>query len=275
MTPGCNPPSPTRRRQFNPNTNKTPINLTSESSTPAGTARGDVFATTHWTAVLAAGRRSTPQADVALEELCRTYWFPLYAYVRRRGHAREDAQDLTQAFFARFLEKNYLEGLSGERGKFRAFLLASLNHFLTNEWDRARRQKRGGGVATLSLDWQDADTRYQIDPADNLSPDKLYDRVWAVTLLERVLARLRVENVSDGKAPAFEKLKPFLTFGRAALPYAEAAAALNLSEAAARVAVHRLRRRYRELLREEIRQTLSDPAQVEEEMRSLFNSFSA
>jgi DNA-directed RNA polymerase specialized sigma24 family protein len=264
----------TLSRQFNPNTWKTPTNLASESSTPAGTARGDVFATTHWTAVLAAGRRSTPQANVALEELCRTYWFPLYAYVRRRGHAREDAQDLTQAFFARFLEKNYLEGLSGERGKFRAFLLASLNHFLANEWDRARRQKRGGGLAALSLDWQDADTRYQIDPADNLSPDKLYDRVWAVTLLERVLARLRAESNADGKALAFEKLKPFLTAGKAAIPYAEAATALGVSEAAARVAVHRLRRRYRELLRDEIGQTLSDPAQVEEEMRSLFNSFS-
>ncbi len=225
--------------------------------------------------MLAAGRRSSPHADVALEELCRTYWFPLYAYVRRRGHTREDAQDLTQAFFASFLGKNYLEGLSGERGKFRAFLLASLNHFLANEWDRARRQKRGGGVAALSLDWQDADTRYQIEPADILSPDKLYDRVWAVTLLERVLLRLRSENAADGRAAVFEKMKPFLTAGTAAIPYAEAASALNLSEAAARVAVHRLRRRYRELLREEIRQTLSDPAQVDEEMRSLFNSFSA
>lgn len=237
--------------------------------------RGDVFATTHWTVVLAAGSRSTPNAEVALEELCRTYWYPLYAYVRRRGHTHEDAQDLTQAFFARFLEKNYLETLSSERGKFRAFLLASLNHFLANEWDRARRQKRGGGQAVLSLDWQDADTRYQIDPADNLSPDKLYDRVWAVTLLERVLARLRAESTSDGKTAAFEKLKPFLTAGRTAISYAEAAASLNLSEPAARVAVHRLRRRYRELLREEIRQTLSDPAQVEEEMRALFSSFSS
>src|SRR4029077_15231258 len=132
------------------------------------------------------------------------------AYARRRGHAREDAEDLTQAFFARFLEKNYLEGLSGERGRFRAFLLASLNHFLANEWDRARRQKRGGGVAALSLDWQDADTRYQIDPADNLSPDKLYDRVWAVTLLERVIGHLRNESATEGKSKLFEELRPFL-----------------------------------------------------------------
>ncbi len=233
-----------------------------------------MFATTHWTAVLAAGRRGAPQADVALEELCRTYWYPLYAYVRRRGHAREDAEDLTQAFFVRFLEKNYLEGLSGERGKFRAFLLASLNHFLSNEWDRARRQKRGGGAAVLSLDWQDADARYRIDPADHLSPDRLYDRAWAVTLLERVLARLRAENAGEGKAEAFEQLKPFLTAGRGAIPCAEAASALKLTEAAVRVAVHRLRRRYRELLREEIRQTLLDPAQVPEEMRALLGAFS-
>ncbi len=233
-----------------------------------------MFATTHWTAVVAAGGRSAPEAGVALEELCRTYWFPLYAYVRRRGHTREDAEDLTQAFFARFLEKNYLGGLSGERGKFRAFLLASLNHFLANEWDRSQRQKRGGGMAALSLDWQGADTRYQIDPADHLSPDKVYDRVWAVTLLERVLGRLRAENVSDGRAEAFETLKPFLTSGTGAVPYAEAAAALNTTEPAVRVSVHRLRRRYRELLREEIRQTLSDPTQVEEEMRALFSSFS-
>jgi DNA-directed RNA polymerase specialized sigma24 family protein len=249
--------------------------LTTEPSTPAGAARADVFATTHWTAVLAAGGRNAPGAGVALEELCRTYWFPLYAYVRRRGHGREDAEDLTQAFFARFLEKNYLEGLSGERGRFRAFLLASLNHFLANEWDRSQRQKRGGGLATLSLDWQGADTRYQIDPADHLSPDKVYDRVWAVMLLERVLGRLRAENAADGKAETFEKLKPFLTSGSGAIPYAEAAAALNSPEPAVRVAVHRLRRRYRELLREEIRQTLSDPAQVDEEVRALFSSFSA
>jgi RNA polymerase sigma-70 factor (ECF subfamily) len=249
--------------------------LTSEASNTPDTPAGGTFATTHWTAVLAAGRRSAPQADVALEELCRTYWYPLYAYVRRRGHTREDAEDLTQSFFARFLEKNYLDGLNGERGKFRAFLLASMNHFLSNEWDRARCQKRGGGAALLSLDWQDADTRYRIDPADNLSPDRLYDRAWAVTLLEQVLARLRAENTGEGRAAAFEKLKPFLTAGRGVMPYAEAAAALNLTETAARAAVHRLRRRYRELLREEIRQTLSDSAQVAEEMRTLLGAFSA
>ena len=241
--------------------------------TPERITPGDIFATTHWTVVLAAGQRHTPQADVALEELCRTYWFPLYAYVRRRGHSKEDAEDLTQAFFARFLAKNYLEGLSAERGRFRAFLLASLKHFLANEWDRASRQKRGGGVTTLSLDWQDADTRFQIDPADTLSPDKLFDRAWAVTLLERVIVRLREECAADGRSALFDRLKPFLMVGRSEIPHAQAAAELGIAEGAVRVAVHRLRRRYRELLRAEISQTLSDPAQVDKEMRALFNAF--
>lgn len=249
--------------------------MTSEPSPPTASAQGDYFATTHWTVVLAAGCRSTPQADMALEELCHTYWYPLYAYIRRRGYAREDAEDLAQAFFARLLEKNYLEGLSSEKGKFRAFLLAALKHFLANEWDRANRQKRGGGVTTLSLNWHSADTRYQIDPADNLSPDKLYDRAWTVTLLERVITRLREESAADGKSKLFEQLKLFLMTGKSAAPYAEAAASLSLTEGAVRVAVHRLRRRYRELLREEIGQTLSNAAQVEEEMRALFSAFTA
>ena len=241
-----------------------------EPSTTSTPAPGDIFATTHWTVVLAAGRRSTPQADHALEELCRTYWYPLYAYVRRRGHSKEDAEDLTQGFFARFLERNYLEGLSGEKGRFRAFLLAALKHYLANEHDRAGRQKRGGGVAPLSLDWQEADTRYQIDPADQFSPDKLYDRAWAMMLLEQVIARLRDECAAGGKAGVFEQLRPFLMVGKSDIPYAQAAAALGWNEGAARVAVHRLRKRYRELLRETIAQTLSDPAQIEEELRALF-----
>src|SRR5437773_5596073 len=183
--------------------------LSSGTSTQTTGARADVFATTHWTVGLAAGRGSSRQADVALEELCRTYWYPLYVYVRRQTSTREDAEDLTQAFFARFLEKNYLEGLNSEKGRFRAFLLASLKHFLANEWDRANRQKRGSGVMLLSLDWQSADTRYQIVPADDLSPDKLYDRAWTVTLLECVINRLRDENAASGKSKLFEQLKPF------------------------------------------------------------------
>jgi len=248
--------------------------LSSENS-PQTTheARGDVFATTHWTVVLAASGSGSPQADLALEELCRTYWYPLYVYVRRQTPTREDAEDLTQAFFARFLEKNYLTGLNSERGRFRAFLLAALKHFLANEWDRAKRQKRGGGVTMVPLDWQDADTRYHIDPPDNLSPDKLFDRAWAVTVLERVLSRLRGESAAEGKAELFARLKPFLMVGKGAIPYAQVAQNLKLTEGAVRVTVHRLRGRYRELLRDEVRQTISDPAQVEEEMRTLLSAF--
>jgi RNA polymerase sigma factor (sigma-70 family) len=252
----------------------------SDSTTPSGgdalptdAAVSDIFATTHWTVVLAAGRRSTPQADRALEELCQTYWYPLYAYVRRQGRSKEDAEDLTQGFFARFLERNYLEGLSSEKGRFRAFLLAALKHYLANKHDRAGRQKRGGGLAPLSLDWQDADARYQIDPADQLSPDKRYDRAWATTLLEQVIARLSQECASEGKGQFFEQLKPFLPMGKSDIPYAQAAASLGLNEGAARVAVHRLRKRYRELLRLEIAQTLSEPADMEEELRALFRAF--
>lgn len=247
--------------------------MTSEQSIPATGTPTDIFATTRWTVVLSAGHQSSPRAAQALDELCRTYWYPLYAYVRHQGHSKEDAEDLTQAFFARFLEKNYLEGLRSEKGRFRAFLLAALKHFLANEWDKSRRQKRGGGTAPLSLDWQDADTRYHIEPADQLSPDKLYDRAWAVTLLERVIVRLRDESAADGKAKLFEHLKPFLMVGKSAIPYAQAAAGLGMAEGAMRVVVHRLRRRYRELLREEIAQTLSDPAQVAEELRALFSAF--
>lgn len=231
---------------------------------------GGIFATTHWTVVLAAGRGDSRQADAALEELCHTYWYPLYAYVRRHGHSREDAEDLTQGFFARLLEKNYLEGVTSDKGKFRAFLLVALKRFLANEWDRANRQKRGGGVAPLSLDWQDAETRYQIAPADHLSPDKLYDRAWALIVLERVITRLRDENGAEGKAGLYEQLKPFLMVGKSEIPYAQAAAGLKMTEGAVRVAVHRFRRRYRELLREEIVQTLANPAQADEEMQALF-----
>jgi RNA polymerase sigma-70 factor (ECF subfamily) len=247
--------------------------LSTENPTPKTGAMRGIFATTHWTAVLAAGRGSSPQADVALEELCRTYWYPLYAYVRRQGHSREDAEDFTQGFFARLLEKNYLEGISSDKGKFRSFLLVAVKRFLANEWDRANRQKRGGGVRPLSLDLQDAETRYQITPADHLSPDKLFDRAWAIVLLERVITRLRDEHGAEGKAGQYETLKPFLMAGKSELPYAQAADALKMTEGAVRVAVHRLRRRYRELLREEIAQTLANPAQADEEMQALFSAF--
>lgn len=248
--------------------------LTSTDSTRRRTAPGDIFATTRWTVVLLAGRKSSPQSAQALEELCCAYWYPLYAYVRHQGHRKSDAEDIVQGFFARFLAKNYLDGLRSERGRFRAFLLAALKHFLANEWDRAHRQKRGGGAMPLALDWQDADTRYRLDLPDPLSPDKLYDRVWATALLRRVLDRLRVECADDGRADFFEAVKECLTVGKGAIPYAEVATRTGLSEGAVRVAVHRLRKRYRALLREEIAQTLADPAQVAEELRALFAAVS-
>ena len=247
--------------------------MTAEYASRPSSAPGDVFATTHWTVVLAAGQRHTPQSDCALEELCRTYWFPLYAYVRRRGHIREDAEDLTQAFFARFLARNYLEGLRAERGRFRGFLLASLKHFLANEWDKSQRQKRGGGESPLSLDWQTADTQFQVAATNEPGPDKAFDREWALALLAKVIKRLQQECVADGKAKLFEQLKVFLTAGKGELSHAEAAQKLGMDETAVRVAVHRLRKRYRQLLRDEIAQTLSDPAMVDEEMRALFGAF--
>jgi len=243
------------------------------SPTPKRITPGDIFATTHWTVVLAAGRQHTPQADVALEELCRTYWFPLYAYVRRRGHTKEDAEDLTQAFFARFLARNYLEGVSAERGRFRAFLLASLKHFLANEWDKSQRQKRGGSATHLSLDWQTADTQFQIAAPAEPSPDKAFDREWAVALLDKVITRLQAECETEERGKQFAELKVFLTAGKGALPHADAAKVLGLDDGAVRVAVHRLRKRYRQLLRDEVAQTLADPAHVDEEMRALFGAF--
>ena len=246
--------------------------LNTEHPSPKNNASGGIFATTHWTVVLAAGRGDSKQADVALEELCRTYWYPLYAYVRRHGHSREDSEDLTQGFFARLLGKNYLEGVSSDKGKFRSFLLVALKRFMANEWDRANTQKRGSGVVPLSLDWQDAETRYQINPTDNLSPDKLYDRAWAVVVLEHVITRLRDESDVEGKAGVYEKLKPFLMVGKGDIPYAKAAEESKMTEGAVRVAVHRLRRRYRELLREEIAQTLANPAQADEELQALFSA---
>ena len=223
--------------------------------------------------MLAAGQRHTPESDTALEELCRSYWFPLYAYVRRRGHAKADAEDLVQAFFARLLEKNFLAGLNGEKGKFRAFLLAALKHFLANEWDKARAQKRGGGADHLSLDWQTADTKFQVAATSEPSPDKAFDREWALALLARVIERLQSECEAEGRGKLFAQLKNFLMAGQGESAQAEVAKALEMEEGAVRVAIHRLRKRYRALLRDEIARTLADPAMVDEEMRALFGAF--
>ena len=233
-------------------------------------AHRDGFATTRWTVVFEAGDQAGARGGMAMEELCRTYWYPLYAYVRRRGHSREDAEDLTQAFFARLCTGNDLSGLSPERGRFRAFLLAALKHFLANEWDKSQRLKRGGGTTHVPLDCGNAETRYLVEPADHLSPDRLYDRAWAVTLLERVVARLETLHADN---PAFPHLKPCLMLDSNLIDHAAAAAALAMSEGAVRVASHRLRRQYRELLRAEIAITLADPARLETELQALLGAF--
>jgi RNA polymerase sigma-70 factor (ECF subfamily) len=233
----------------------------------------DIFATTHWTLVRAAGDGALPAADEALETLCEAYWFPLYAYVRRHGFSKEDAEDLTQAFFAKLLERRDIAGLKQENGRFRAFLLASLKHFLANERDRAGRLKRGGNITHLSLDWQSADARFQLADGMQVPPDAAFDREWALALLARVVGMLQGEYAAEGKAERLEQLKPWLTAASGTIQYASAAEALAMDENSVRVAVHRLRRRYRELLRAEIAHTLGDPAMVEQEMAALLEAF--
>ncbi len=232
-------------------------------------ARRAVFATTHWSVVLAAGRSDSPQARESLEKLCQTYWYPLYAYVRRRGHAEADAKDLTQGFFAWLLERDWLERADQQRGRFRSFLLTSFNGFLANEWNRARAQKRGGG-RTLSLPFDAADPHCRWEPADNVTPEQVYERRWAVTLLDEVMGRLREDYARQDKAELFAQLKPCLLGQRAAQPYAALASTLGMTEGSVKVAVHRLRQRYRQLLRAEIANTVAQPEDVEEEMRHLF-----
>jgi RNA polymerase sigma-70 factor (ECF subfamily) len=223
--------------------------------------------------VLAAGMRTDPKSQFALSSLCKTYWYPLYAYVRRRGYAADDAQDLTQEFFAYLLEKNRLRTADKERGKFRSFLLASLQNFLARHWRQARAQKRGGGKFALSLDFSKGEERYQLEPAHETTPEKIYERRWALTLLDQVISNLQEEFVAQGKQEQFEILKQHL--GGDAAPYAELATQLDMNEGAARVAVHRLRRRCRELLRAEIAQTVDDPADIDDELRCLFATLSA
>ena len=240
-------------------------------TTPLGGAQ---FLTTRWSVVLAAGHQSLPEADEAMATLCQTYWYPLYAYVRRQGHSPHDAQDLTQEFFARFLEKGFIDEVRRERGRFRSFLLAALKHFLANEWDRARALKRGGGRELISLDEQEAECRYALEPKDELSPDRIYERRWAMLLLERVLDRLKRESGEAGKARQFDLLKESLSGGKESLPYADIARQLKTTEDAVKVAVHRLRRRYRELLRAEIAETVATADEVEDEVRYLFSVLS-
>lgn len=232
--------------------------------------RGDRFETTHWSIVLAAGQRSSPDVDRALESLCRTYWYPLYAYVRRRVPNVHEAQDLTQEFFARFLEKDYVAEADPERGRFRAFLLTTFKHFLSKEWDKAKARKRGGGRPLVSLDFLSGESRFSVEPSENLTAEQVYSRQWAVTLLDRVMDRLRDGFVRAGKAPQFDQLKGFLIGEQAGVTYAAVADALGVTEGAVKMTVHRMRKRYRRLLRSEIGQTVASPGDVDDEIRSLF-----
>ena len=233
------------------------------------------FTTTHWSVVLAARDMASPQADVALAELCRTYWYPLYAFVRRKGHGPHDAQDLTQAFFARLLEKNYVAQADRDRGRFRTFLLAALTHFLADEWDKTRRLKRGGDREMISFDAASAEERYRLEPIDQLDAAKLYERRGVTTLFDQVLARLEQEFRDAGKAELFDGLKSSLLAERDGASYAELGAQLGLKEDAVKQAVHRMRRRYRELFREEIAQTVAGPGEVDDELNYLFAVLSA
>ncbi len=241
-------------------------------SKPGGTDAG-IFSTTHWSIVLAAGDTQTPQAHEALSNLCQTYWYPLYAFVRRQGYSRHDAQDLTQEFFARLLRSHYFAAADRKRGRFRSFLLASLKHFLMHEWEKARAAKRGGGQQIFSLDTESGEMRYASEPAE--SPEKLFDRRWALTLLDRVVRRMESDYAQAGKGNQFAELKPALT-GEKGLPaYTDIATRLGMTEGAVKVAVHRLRQRYRELLLAEIAHTVSRPEEVEQELRELFSALSS
>jgi RNA polymerase sigma-70 factor (ECF subfamily) len=224
-----------------------------------------LFVTTRWSVVLAAQDKLSPDSAVALETLCRAYWYPLYAYVRGSGYPPHDAQDLTQEFFSRLLARDWLRVVEPEKGRFRSFLLMALKRFLANEWQRSVRQKRGAGVPSISLDTLSAEHRFATEPA--MPPDKIYERRWAMMLLDQTLDELRAEFDSVGKAQEFDALKEWLTAGRGEIPYATVATALGTTEGAARVAVHRLRKRFRELFRENIARTVAASEDVDAEMR--------
>ena len=238
-----------------------------QNSTPGGRSR---FATTHWSVVLAAKKSSSPQHKQALETLCQSYWFPLYAYLRRRGYGAQSAEDYVQGFFAHILEKHDLNSADPKYGKFRSFLLIRLKSFLSDERARAQAKKRGGGRKILSLGFQDAENQYALEPIDELSPEMLFEKSWALTVLERTMDRLEAELAAKNKKKLFDHLKVYLTTEKDVIPYENMAAELEMTEGSVRVAVHRLRRRYRELLRDEIAQTVAAEDQIDEEMGYLY-----
>ncbi len=243
---------------------------TADNSKVPGCPQPGVFATTHWSMVVQAGDSQSPESAVAMERLCQSYWYPLYVFVRRKGNSHEDASDLTQAFFAKFLEKSYLRSVDATRGKFRTFLLTSMTHFLSNEWDKTQTQRRGGGARMLSLDEFDADQRYQLEPTDQVTPETLFERRWAETVMRVVLDRLAAET----EGSRFEILKGFLLDDKGTMSYEAASGRLGISVAAITSAIHRMRARFRVLLFEEVTQTVGKPEEVEQELRHLLAALS-
>lgn len=242
------------------------MNRPSEISESAA-APGAHFATTRWTVVMAARDKASPESAVALQALCTGYWPPLYAFVRRLGNSPQDAEDLTQEFFTRLLQKDWLDAVDRDRGRFRTFLIMAVKRFLANEWDKSRAARRGGGQMLVPLDAQLAEECYLADSGSALSADHLYERRWALTLLEQAMARLRTEYESDGRGEDFARLKVYLTAGRGEIPYEKIAHEIGASEGAARVAVHRLRKRFREVFRAAVADTVSNAGDVDAEMR--------
>jgi RNA polymerase sigma factor (sigma-70 family) len=242
---------------------------------PPGATSYLAFETTCWSLVLAAEGRATPQADEALATLCTVYWYPLYAFIRRQGHDPDRAADLTQGFFARVLEKEFLRSIDPSRGRFRAFLLAACKNFLANEHDRETAQKRGGGRNLVSIDLRDAEGRYRAEPAHNLTAERLFERRWALTILDQSLEQLGRESRQAGKAALYERLKSILISAEDKTSHAEVAASLGMTEGAVKKAAQRFRQRYREILRDRIAGTIDDPGQVEDEIRTLFAILSA
>jgi RNA polymerase sigma-70 factor (ECF subfamily) len=232
--------------------------------------RNPEFGTTRWSIVISAGRDSSPDSKRALAALCETYWYPLYAYVRRRVPDVNEAQDLTQAFFAELLEKNYVGCAVSDRGRFRAFLLTAFKHFLSKQWEKAKAQKRGGGRAPLSLDFESADSSVRIEPASGLTAEQFYDQQWAIAMLGLIMERVETEFEQAEKTKQFDELKGFIIGDHTGTTYAQAAERLKMTEAAAKKAASRMRQRYRELLREEISQTVAGPGEIEDEIRNLF-----
>jgi RNA polymerase sigma-70 factor (ECF subfamily) len=237
--------------------------------TPADDAAAKRFTTTRWSLVLAAGRRGSPEADRALAALCESSWYPLYAEARRRGLAAEEASDRVQGFFARLLECDGFAMADRTRGRFRSFLLAAFGHFMANEWDRQRAQKRGGTRTIASLDARDGESRLLREPAHQSTPERVFDRRWALALIERALTRLESEYARAGKAAVFAALKPALG-GDRGIPYGNLARTLGISEGAVKVAMHRLRARCAESIRDEVAQTVDSPEDVDDELRLLF-----